>query len=66
MHVAEHFGKRHDHVLRDIDELLTSPDLGALNWFWPAQYVDPKGEMRPSFDLTRQGFTLLVMGTPPL
>jgi Rha family phage regulatory protein len=59
--VAEAFDKRHDHVLRDIDAILTSPNLGA-SWFRSGDYLDAKGEARRSFDLTRQGFTLLVMG----
>jgi anti-repressor protein len=59
--VAEAFGKRHDHVLRDIDTILTSPNLGPL-WFRSVDYLDAKGESRRAFDLTRQGFTLLVMG----
>jgi Rha family phage regulatory protein len=60
--VAEVFGKQHAHVLRDIEAILTNPDLDALKWFRPVSYVDAKGESRPSFDLTRDGFTLLVMG----
>lgn len=61
--VAELFDKRHDHVLRDIEAILTSPSLGALpGWVRHSDYLDAKGEKRPSFDLTRQGFTLLVMG----
>ena len=59
--VAAFFGKRHDHVLRDIGNLTkaTPPDLG---WFLDAPYRDAKGEYRPSWDMTRDGFTLLVMG----
>jgi phage regulator Rha-like protein len=49
-------------VFRDIDELLTAPDLGRLGWFRPTSYIDAKGETRRSVDLTRDGFTLLVMG----
>lgn len=59
--VAERFEKRHDHVLRDIEILVnsTAPDLG---WFRRTEYRDAKGEMRVSFNLTRQGFVLLGMG----
>jgi Rha family phage regulatory protein len=60
--VARVFEKRHDNVLRDIGSLLTTSDLRASNWFHPVNYLDTKGEERRSFDLTRQGFTLLVMG----
>lgn len=60
--VAAHFEKRHDHVLRDIATLVGSPDLGSQNWFRETSYIDDRGKTWPSFDLTRQGFTLLVMG----
>ena len=60
--VAEVFEKQHPHVLRDIDCILTNPDLDASPWFRPVLYEDAKGEDRRSFDLTRDGFTLLVMG----
>jgi hypothetical protein len=51
-------------VLRDINELRTSSDLRASGWFRDATYLDAKGEARPSFDLTRQAFTLLVRHSP--
>ena len=62
--VAAVFEKRHDHVLRDIDQLLHSdavPNFGG-GWFRPLEYLDANGQGRPSFNLTRQAFTLLVMG----
>jgi Rha family phage regulatory protein len=59
--VAEVFGKRHDHVLRDIDQILTSPNLGASRgWFRPVIYEDAKGDDRRAFDLTRDAVMLLV------
>lgn len=64
--VAAAFGKRHDHVLRDIDALLHSPDLGggASPWFREVHSEHPtvSGRLDRSFDLTRDGFTLLAMG----
>ena len=61
--VAEHFEKQHKNVLRQIDAL--KADLGAdfngLN-FAPVAYLDAKGESRPSYNLSRDGFTLLAMG----
>jgi Rha family phage regulatory protein len=61
--VAEAFEKRHDHVLRDIDAIRHAPDLGH-GWFREVQSEHPAvtGRFDRSFDLTRQGFTLLVMG----
>lgn len=61
--LAEHFGKRHDHVVRDIKSLSsTAPKLGALNCFRQASYTDSKGERRICFEMTRDGFMLLAMG----
>jgi Rha family phage regulatory protein len=59
--VAEVFGKRHFHVLRDIEALKLTPDLDAA-WFRPTGYVDDAGRTLPAYDMTRDGFTLLVMG----
>lgn len=59
--VAEFFEKEHKNVLRDIDGILTGSDVSP-SWFRASDYLDAKGESRRSFDLTRQGFTLLVMG----
>src|SRR6516225_10106659 len=53
--------KTHDHVLRDITKLELPSDLRAA-WFRPADYLGEDGTSRPSFDMTRQGFTFLVMG----
>ncbi len=50
--VAEAFGKRHDHVLRDIKGLDLPSNRGAA-WFIQTGYVGEDGTTRPSFDLTR-------------
>ena len=59
--VAEAFEKAHDKVNRDIKALEISPEL-AKSWFRSATVLDAYGHEQPSFDMTRQGFTLLVMG----
>jgi len=61
--VAAAFGKDHRHVLRDIDGILHSPDLGG-GWFREIRTEHPTvtGRLDRSFDLTRDGFTLLAMG----
>ena len=61
--VAEMFGKRHDHVLRDIDQICHAPNLGD-GWFREVVSGHPTvvGRVDRSFDLTRDGFTLLAMG----
>jgi Rha family phage regulatory protein len=63
-HVAEAFDKRHDHVVRDIDNLLKSldsPELGG-RLFRQAMVPDGSGIDRRTFDMTKQGFMLLAMG----
>jgi len=59
--VAETFGKEHSKVLRDIRDLEIEPNL-ARSWFRQSSVSDSYGREQPSFDLTRDGFTLLVMG----
>ncbi|WP_252120399.1 Rha family phage regulatory protein [Symbiopectobacterium purcellii] len=59
--VADYFTKRHDNVLRAIDNLECSPKFNALN-FEAVDYTDPKGEKRPMFEMTKDGFVFLVMG----
>lgn len=74
--VAERFGKSHNHVMRDIDKLIN--DLAVQNWtadnlatqncvtkpeayFIPSEYEN-RGKRYRKFLLTRDGFSLLVMG----
>jgi len=62
--VAEKFDKRHDNVLREIQKIIeTCPDkqFNALN-FEAVNYTDAKGEKRPAYKLTRDGFVMLAMG----
>lgn len=61
--VARVFGKRHDHVLRDIEKIkaqvsenFSQPNFGAAN------YLDAQGKNRLMYLLTRDAFTLLAMG----
>lgn len=61
LRVAEIFGKRHDDVLKRIRNLDCGEEFNARN-FADVEYLDPKGEVRPAYELTRDGFTLLVMG----
>lgn len=66
--IAEQFGKTHAHILRDIQNtvtLLEETESGkAFNQsnFGLVEYTDEKGEARPMYLLTRDGFTLLAMG----
>ena len=61
--VAAFFEKQHGHVMRDIDNLIASaPSLGLSN-FGETPYVEPStGQTYRSFDIDRDGFTLLAMG----
>lgn len=59
LQVAEVFGKRHDNVMQII-KALPKDNFNALN-FKAVNYKDAKGELRPCYNLTRDGFSLLVM-----
>ena len=59
--VAETFGKEHKHVLRDIRELGCSEEFNRSN-FGPISYTDSMNRKQDEIVMTRDGFTLLVMG----
>ncbi|EMG9444223.1 Rha family transcriptional regulator, partial [Escherichia coli] len=59
--IAEFFGKRHDNVLRALANTECSPEFNALN-FEDVTYTDAKGEKRPMYQITKNGFVFLVMG----
>lgn len=61
--VAEKFGKRHDSVLRDIDNLIKSDS--TILWsemFRETTYTNSRGKNYRCFDMNRDGFSLLCMG----
>lgn len=62
-HVAEHFSKAHKDVLRAIDNVRQEcgPEFDRRN-FTPIDYLDSKGRTYRAFRMTRDGFTLVVMG----
>lgn len=59
--VAAFFEKQHKNVVRDIRVLIEDAPSIGLN-FEPVDYRDAKGELRPAYEMTRDGFTLLAMG----
>ena len=60
--VAEYFGKNHQHVTRDIRNLIEKcPDLGVSN-FGQTTYKDSQGKKQPCYRMDRKGFVLLAMG----
>jgi len=60
--VAAYFGKRHERVLDSIRTLAADLPRGNEHNFVSVDYTDAKGEKRPAYRLTRDGFTLLAMG----
>ena len=72
--VAQFFEKRHDHVLRDVENLI-APKFGEIEEsvsglsqafikrnFALSSYKDNRGRSQKAYAMTRDGFTMLVMG----
>ncbi len=59
--VATRFGKRHKHVLDAIRDIECSEHFHRTN-FRPVEFTDNKGEVRPMYELTRDGAMFLIMG----
>jgi Rha family phage regulatory protein len=65
--VAEVFGKRHDHILRDIEKIIEGlPKIGesdfGLSNFSESTYKNSQGKKQPEYLMNRDGFTFLAMG----
>lgn len=58
--VAKVFNKNHAHILRAIENL-PQDEFNALN-FNAVSYKASNGKINPCYNLTRDGFSLLVMG----
>ena len=59
--VAKYFGKHHDKVVRDIENLDCSPEFNTAN-FGVIKYTDSRGRKQRAYAMTRDGFMFLVMG----
>lgn len=59
--VAECFEKRHCDVVRRLESLETPGNFNQRN-FALVKYKDKKGEQRPFYNITKDGFVLLAMG----
>ena len=64
--VAEFFEKNHKEVLRDIRKI-TDPTSGLSEEFRqrnfaPSSYTNNQNKKQPCYCMTRDGFTVLVMG----
>lgn len=61
--VANNFSKQHSKIIRSIENLIENePSQNWLRYFIENSYKDGKGEIRKEYLLTRDGFSLLVMG----
>ena len=60
LQIAEVFEKRHDNIIAQIRAL--PKDYFNERNFQLVKYSDKKGEARSMYQLTRDGFSLLVMG----
>lgn len=60
--VAETFEKRHADVLRDIEELGCSDEFRERNFALSKYSVETNKRSYPMYYMTRDGFTILVMG----
>lgn len=58
--VAKRFGKRHDHVIRDIENLI--PQNWGVKYFEKTSYKNTRGKTYPMYLMNRDGFSLLAMG----
>ena len=59
--VAEKFGKRHDHILRDIESFQKDiPNFGEM--FFEDELPDKYGRNQKIYWMNRDGFSLLCMG----
>lgn len=59
--IAEAFGKQHKDVLRLLKNLDCSEEFNQRN-FAPVEYRDGKGQNRPMYEVTRDGFIFVGMG----
>ncbi len=59
--VAEKFGKQHKDVLKAIRNLECSEEFSRRS-FAPANYLDSQGKNRSMYRISRDGFSILVMG----
>lgn len=60
-HIAGKFQKRHSNVIRAIENLECSSEFSRLN-FESRDYLDGRGKLQKSYDISRDGFSLLAMG----
>lgn len=60
--VAKNFEKEHKHVLEDISKYIKAENSAMTDWFCKTYYQAGTGKKYPMYYMTRDGFSLLVMG----
>ena len=58
--MANSFSNDHYHILRDIKEPNYSEGFRQLN-FEPSSYLSSQGEILPTCEITKNGFSLLMI-----
>lgn len=59
--VSQVFGKEHAKVVRDIESLSCSTNFNVAN-FGVIEYTDTRGRIQKAYEMTKDGFSFLVMG----
>lgn len=59
--ISNHFGKKHAHILRDIENLECSDEFRESN-FGLSSYTSTQNKKLPMYEITRDGFVFLCMG----
>ena len=60
--VADSFEKRHDHIVRDIEQLIENTKEFNAPKFGVIYYTDGRNRKKKAYEFDRDGFTLLAMG----
>lgn len=60
--VAEKFEKRHDRVLRAIENMINDSPQNCGQFFYKSSYKDSSGKSNKMYYMNRDGFSLLAMG----
>ena len=60
--IARVFEKNHQHVMRDIRNIIEKDTEWGVSNFGQSSYMNEQGKLQPEYLIFRDGFTLLVMG----
>jgi Rha family phage regulatory protein len=63
--VAKVFGKQHGHILRDIENMkkdLSIFGVTSSKYFKDSSYIDSQNRTQKRYELSREGFDLIVLG----